>query len=88
MSAGWPASASPDALGRDRASRGLGNLLPELAADFPGYEFATQRTWNGVSLVAVCRDGAAQPGTYVIITSDPGEMRHVLTSGDDQTPRR
>jgi hypothetical protein len=81
MSAGWPASVSPDALGCDQASHGLGNLLPELAADFPCFEFATQRTWNGVSLVAVCRDGAAQPGTCVIVTSDPGEMRQELTSG-------
>ena len=26
--------------------------LSELAAEFPGYEFATQQTWNGVSITA------------------------------------
>ena len=24
-------------------------MLGELAAEFPGYEFSTQRTWDGVS---------------------------------------
>ena len=78
MTGGWPASAL-DALGRELAPCGLGNLLPRLAAEFPAYEFGTQRTYNGVSLVAVCRDGATRAGTYAVITSDPGEMRHVLT---------
>ena len=50
---------------------------------FPAYEFGTQRTWNGVSLVAVCRDGADRAGTYAVITSDPGEMRHALTREAD-----
>jgi hypothetical protein len=79
MTGGWPASAL-DALSRELAPRGLGNLLPRLAAEFPAYEFGTQRTYNGVSLVAICRDGATRAGTYAVITSDPGEMRHVLTS--------
>lgn len=78
MTGGWPASAL-DALGRELAPCGLGYLLPRLAAEFPAYEFGTQRTYNGVSLVAVCREGAARAGTYAVITSDPGEMRHVLT---------
>lgn len=78
MTAGWPARAL-DALGRELVPCGLRNLLPRLAADFPGYEFGTQRTWNGISLVAVCREGADRAGTYAIITSDPGEMRHALT---------
>jgi hypothetical protein len=78
MTGGWPASAL-DALGRGLAPRGLGSLLPRLAAEFPAYEFGTQRTYSGVSLVAICRDGATRAGTYAVITSDPGEMRHVLT---------
>jgi hypothetical protein len=77
MTAGWSASAL-DALSREVVLRGLGNLVLRLAAEFPAYEFGTQRTWNGVSLVAVRRDGADRAGTYAVITSDPGEMRHVL----------
>jgi hypothetical protein len=78
MTAGWPVSAL-DALGREVLRRGFGNLLLLLANEFPAFEFGTQRTWNGVSLVAVRRDGAECAGTYAVITSDPGEMRHVLT---------
>jgi hypothetical protein len=77
MTAGWPASAL-DALGREVVRRGIGNLLLRLADEFPAFEFGTQRTWNGVSLVAVRRGGADRAGTYVVITSDPGEMRHAL----------
>lgn len=76
MTAGWSARVL-DALSRELAP-GLGNLLPRLAAEFPTYDFGTQRTYSGVSLVAVCRDGAAHEGTYAVITSDPGEMRDVL----------
>lgn len=78
MSAEWPASAL-DALSREFAPRGLDNLLPRLAAEFPAYEFATQRTYGGVSLVAVRRNGSVEVGTYAVVTSDPGEMRHLLT---------
>jgi hypothetical protein len=78
MTAGWPASAL-DALSREVVLRGLGNLVPRLAAEFPAFEFGTQRTWNGVSLVAVRRGGADHAGTYAVITSDLGEMRDVLT---------
>jgi hypothetical protein len=88
MSGGWPANTSFDALYGDQAAHGLGNLLPQLATDFPGYDFATQRTWNGVALVAVCREGAEQSGTCVIITSDPGEMRHTLASEGTQPSHR
>ncbi len=63
-----------------------GTLLLRLADEFPAYEFGTQRTWNGVSLVAVRRDGADRAGTYAVITSDPGEMRHVLTLEADRAP--
>lgn len=82
MTAGWPASAL-DALSRGVVLRGFGNLLRLLADEFPAYEFGTQRTWNGVSLVAVCRDGADRAGTYAVITRDPDEMRHVLTLDAD-----
>jgi hypothetical protein len=77
MTPGWPASAL-DAFGREVVLRGIGNLLLLLADEFPAFDFGTQRTWNGVSLVAVRRDGADRPGTYAVITSDPNEMRHVL----------
>jgi hypothetical protein len=82
MTAGWPASAL-DAFSREFVLRGLGNLLLSLADEFPGYEFGTQRTWNGVSLVAVNRDGADQAGIYIVITPDLGEMRHLLTHESD-----
>ena len=58
-----------------------------LANEFPAYEFGTQRTWNGVSLFAVCRDGVDRAGIYAVITSDPGEMRHVLTLRARTRPR-
>lgn len=77
MTAGWPTRAL-DALCREFVPRGLGNLVPLLAAEFPGYEFGMQRTWNGLSLVAVRRDGAVRAGTYAVITSDASEMRHAL----------
>ena len=82
MAAGWPTSAL-DALGREVVLRGFGNLLRLFADEFPAYEFGTQRTWNGVSLVAVCRNGADRAGTYAVITRDPDEMRHVLTLDAD-----
>ena len=77
MTAGWPARVL-DALSRELGPGGLGSLLPRLAAEFPANDFGTQRTYSGVSLVAVCRDGAAHGGTYAVITSDPGEMRNIL----------
>ena len=39
-------------------------MLSELAAEFPGYEFSTQRTWEGVSLIAVRQDGSDRPGLW------------------------
>ena len=52
--------------------------LSGLAAEFPGYEFGTQRTWGGVSITAVRYDGAARPGLYVVVTDDLNEMRRTL----------
>ena len=53
-------------------------VLSGLAAEFPGYEFGTQRTWGGISITAVRQGGAAQPGLYVVVTDDLNEMRHAL----------
>lgn len=78
MTARWPARAL-DALSREGVLRGFGSLLMLLANEFPAYEFGTQRTWNGFSLFAVRRDGADRAGIYAVITSDPGEMRQLLT---------
>ena len=58
--------------------------LSGLAAEFPGYEFGTQRTWDGVSIVAVCQDGAARPGLYVVVTDDLDEMRRALAEYERQ----
>ena len=55
--------------------------LSELAAEFPGYEFSTQRTWEGVSLIAVRQDGSDRPGVCVVITPDFDEMRRALLDG-------
>ena len=62
-------------------ARGLHDVVSEVArasAEFPGYCIGTQRTYGGFSLVAVCRDGAARPGIYVVITDDLAELRHAL----------
>ena len=56
-------------------------MLDELAAEFPGYAFSTQRTWEGVSLIAVRHEGSARSGLYVVITSDLDEMRRTLLEG-------
>jgi hypothetical protein len=53
-------------------------MLSELAAEFPGYEFSTQQTWEGISLIAVRQDGSARPGLYLVITPDLDEMRRAL----------
>jgi len=53
-------------------------MLSELAVEFPGYEFSTQRTWEGVSLIAVRQDGSERPGLCVVITPDLDEMRRAL----------
>src|SRR5579864_3693844 len=55
--------------------------LSKLAAEFPGYEFSTQRTWEGIALIAVRQDGSARPGLYAVITADLDEMRDALLEG-------
>lgn len=52
--------------------------LGELAAEFPGYEFATQQTWGGISIIARRHRGGARPGLYAVVTSDVDEMRRAL----------
>jgi len=52
--------------------------LRELAAEFPGYEFALQRTWAGTAILARRHEGCARPGLYAVITDDPDEMRRAL----------
>jgi hypothetical protein len=52
--------------------------LSELAAEFPGYEFATQQTWGGISIIATRQGGCARSGLYVVVTDDADEMRRAL----------
>ena len=59
--------------------------LSELAAEFPDYEFAKQRTWGGISILATRRGGCAQPGLYAVVTGDLDEMRRVLLEHERPT---
>jgi hypothetical protein len=52
--------------------------LSMLADEFPGYDFGTQRTWDGTSIIAIRRGDCSRPGLYVVITPDPDEMRRAL----------
>ena len=61
--------------------------LSELTAEFPGYEFATQQTWDGISISARRRRGCARPGVYAVVTGDPDEMRRALLE-DERTSRQ
>jgi len=60
--------------------------LRDLAAEFPGYEFAAQRTSDGISIVAVRHDGCAEPGLYAVITDDADEMRRALLEDEAAQP--
>src|SRR5438094_498058 len=53
-------------------------MLDELAAEFPGYAFSTQRTWEGVSLIAVRQEGSARSGLYVVITNLVNTSFHTI----------
>lgn len=57
---------------------GAAAQLSELAVEFPGYEFATQQTRDGISIVARRHGGCARPGLYAVVTDDPDEMRRAL----------
>jgi hypothetical protein len=53
--------------------------LSGLAAEFPGYEFATQQKWGGGrAIVARRHGGCARPGLYVVVSDDLDEMRRAL----------
>jgi hypothetical protein len=52
--------------------------LMDLAAEFPGYEFATQQTWDGTSIIARRHGGGARPGLYAVVVHDVDEMRRAL----------
>lgn len=56
----------------------LPGQLSELAAEFPDYEFATQRTRSGISIIATRNGGCAQPGLYAVVAGDLDEMRRAL----------
>lgn len=61
--------------------------LSGLGAEFPDYEFATQQTWDGLSISARCREGCARPGVYAVVTGNPDEMRTALLE-DERTSRQ
>lgn len=65
---------------------GLSGQLSELEAEFPGYEFAAQPAWGGISISARRREGCARPGVYAVVTGDPDEMRRALI--EDERARR
>jgi hypothetical protein len=58
--------------------------LSELAAEFPGYDFGTQQTWDGVSIIAIRQAGSERPGLCVVITADADERRLALLEGERQ----
>jgi hypothetical protein len=60
--------------------------LRELAVEFPGYEFATQQTWEGISIIARRHGGDARPGLYAVITGDLEEMRRTLLEDEAAQP--
>ena len=52
--------------------------LSGLAAEFPGYEFATHQTWDGLSIIAKRHGGCTRPGLYAVVSGDPDELRRAL----------
>jgi hypothetical protein len=66
---------------------GVAAELSELAAEFPGYQFATQQTWDGISIVATRHEGCARPGLYAVVTGDPDEMRRALLEHEAAQPQ-
>ncbi len=60
--------------------------LSGLAAEFPGYEFATQQTWGGISIIARRHGGCTRPGLYAVVTDDPDEMRRALLEHERTRP--
>jgi hypothetical protein len=76
--------ATADLFGARRISGGrrLARELSELAVEFPGYEFATQQTWDGTSIVARRHGGGTRPGLYAVVTGDLDEMRRTLLESE------
>lgn len=67
----------------DHESAGLpGRALSRLAAEFPGYDFGTQQTWDGTAIIAIRQRGSDRPGPCVVITADADEMRSALREGE------
>jgi hypothetical protein len=62
--------------------------LSGLAAEFPGYEFATQQTWGGISIIARRHGGCVRPGLYAVVTDDPDEMRRALLEHERTSHQR
>ena len=60
--------------------------LRELAAEFPGYEFATQRTWDGTAVIARRHGGSGRPGLYAVVTGDLDELRRTLRADEAAPP--
>jgi hypothetical protein len=72
---------------------GVSAELSGLAAEFPGYEFATQQTWGGISIIARRHQGCTGSGLCAVVTDDAGEMRRALleherTSHQDDSRRQ
>lgn len=65
---------------------GVSAELSGLAAEFPGYEFATQPTRDGISVIARRHGGCARPGLYAVVTDDVAEMRRALLEHERPSP--
>ena len=61
---------------------GVPPALDALAAEFPDYEFATQQTWSGLSVVARHHEGA-----YLVVTDDLDELRRALREHEQPSYR-
>jgi len=83
-----PQTSRADHSGEHRVVRvtGVPADLSELAAEFPGYEFATQPTWDGISIIALRQEGCARSGLYAVVTDDPDEMRRTLLEHEAAQP--
>lgn len=66
---------------------GLPADLTGLADEFPRFEFATQYTSGGISIVARRKEDCAGPGLYAIVTGDQDELRQVILE-DEQSRYR
>jgi hypothetical protein len=67
---------------------GVSAELSGLAAEFPGYEFATQHTWGGISIIARRHGGGTPSGLYAVVTDDPDEMRRALLEHERTSHQR